>query len=336
MKRLIKYHNIYSSDGAQFSTCSTRYEVLPVLLPDTAGNKELRAAAMRLGIRLKGNVTAVKPAPRGYRDITVTHAVKVDETVKAERWRQAEEYRVYLGLVDLSSFENKTLAPVESVNNDISDDDAFRIEDAQHYGVMDTGETVDGGVVLVMDGWHYYHQMPLLGYSLSSFEKARGVTEHGFHDDTEQCSNCGLYDSSDNGYTYNFRYLESAGNLGINCGCYAKHCQNNVEDFANNTDTPIELEDAKKLQKQGRLQFVERFIGGMTDGRGGYWYGKGDGSGYCREGTPAKVLAELLAKEPKSEFVFTHDESGQFQTYFSVWRLMPEVQKKHTTKRKAG
>ena len=54
----------------------------------------------------------------------------------------------------------------------------------------------------------------------------------------------------------------------------------------------------------------------MVDGRGGYFNGKS-----TREGTPKSVLAEYMALKPDSVFLFTHDESGQFQTYFSIWEI---------------
>ena|SRR3990167_2843335 len=56
--------------------------------------------------------------------------------------------------------------------------------------------------------------------------------------------------------------------------------------------------------------------GGMTDGRGGWFRGE-----LTREGEPETVLAELLERNPEGEYVFSHDESGQFQVYFSVWRV---------------
>jgi hypothetical protein len=49
MKRLIKFWGNYS-DKCEFSNCSTKYEILPILVDDAAGNKELQELALSNGI----------------------------------------------------------------------------------------------------------------------------------------------------------------------------------------------------------------------------------------------------------------------------------------------
>jgi hypothetical protein len=161
--------------------------------------------------------------------------------------------------------------------------------------------------------------MSLLGYSRESFEKVLGITEEGFYDDTESCSQCGKYDSRDNGYTYNFRYIESTGNLGVNCGCYSEFAESPeaIEAYTDSPDHAIEADAIKAHVKAKRLKFIERFVGGMTDSHRPHYF---DGEP-VRVSTPEKVLAELKAKYPKRSYVFSHDESGQFQTYFSVYQV---------------
>jgi hypothetical protein len=158
----------------------------------------------------------------------------------------------------------------------------------------------------------------LAGYSLESFEKVLDINDHGFEDDTDNCSECGLFDSRDNGYTYNFQYVESMGNLGINCGCFDKYTSTDegIDHYSDNASECMELSAAKKLARKGKLKHLERFIGGWTDGRGGYYEGKS-----VREGKPESVLEEFQAKYPDRSFVFTRDSSGQFQTYFSIWEI---------------
>ena len=90
--------------------------------------------------------------------------------------------------------------------------------------------------------------------------------------------------------------------------------QDNWEECINDCKTSVELDVAEKLEEQKKIKHLERFIGGMTDGRGGMYDGES-----TREGNPVEVLAEYQDKHPDKQFLFTHDESGQFQTYFSIW-----------------
>lgn len=329
MKRAIKYYSQYASDGANFSTCSTKYEILPGLYPDSAGYDELCAIAEKNGMVEQGSAEISDRAT-----IKITHSILLLETKKIITNSFRDEYEdraVYLGFVVL--INSNLFPPLVTLNNEppkrsrgdllndlISEGMGYRLGiDAVGYHGQDEKH------IIVMSGWHYYHVLPLLGYSLEKLKQECKIEDEFFYDSVSQCSDCGDYDDSEGTYTGNFRYVESYGEFGINCGCFAAFCLNNVESFANDPKNPLELEQAETLQKKRRLKHIERFIGGMVDGRGGYYAGKS-----CREGVPEKILAQLLKDNPKKQYVFTHDESGQFQTYFSVWELKPKRKTKRT------
>lgn len=331
MKRVIKYWNKYQSDEAlRFSDCSTEREILPILVPDDAGEAELLAIAQRLALEVSGSALEHNEhtAGRGYTDFKITHAVQVGTKQTQQAWREPEVFPVYLGFITLP--KRGPLPVLKGVDTELTKDQVNDVlGELDVYGIHDVGETVDGGIVLVKSGWDYFHAMPLLGYSLKSFEHriAGDETwdefdtpniEHGFYDDTQRCDECGKFDNRDDGYNYNFREFEGDW-LGIRCGCFDEACKGNIDPFVNNTENCMELSVAESLESDGELEHVERFISGMVDGRGGSFNGE-----YCREGDPKTVLDELLKAEPDGQFVFTHDESGQFQSYFSVWRVVDD------------
>ena len=319
MKRLIKYHSHYNE--IKFSDCSTRYEILEYLVDDSAGNKELRDYADALGYERVGNVKVlVKELSEHHSSLMITHSVKLNETVQGQYAYSDKEYQVYLGFITIDDRvrqydTNFRLLPIESINNIINDDLAREIVCNQEYGVSDVAKIGDD-MYMIMEGWNYYHDISMLGYSLSEFEKHFEVQESTFSDEVSSCHECGEWMSDDNGCTYNYRIV-GCTLLGLECGCYHKHAKDNYMDVVNNGKEFIELDVAKELEDEGKLEFVERFIGGMTDGRGCYYNGED-----TREGEPSEILKELLNKSPNNNYIFTHDESGQFQTYFSVWRVI--------------
>lgn len=303
MKRVIKF----TQENPIFSDCSTKYEIMPILMPDSADCSDLARIANNLDLQVSEDFTAesLKYSCALY----VTHAVCVSQV--------GSDRKQWLGFITLPKHSQKYYLDLkESIGNEMTTEDASNTVNNQHYGVDEYGETVDGGVVLVTSGWNYFHEIPLLGYSLEHFEQLLGVTEHGFYDDTERCQACGKFDSRDNGYRYNFREVDG-GYFGVNCGCYHEAGKDAYESYINSSDKAIEGSIAKELESEGTLEHVERFIGGMVDGRGGYYAGKP-----TREGKPESILKALLSKEPKARFIFSHDESGQFQTYFSVYRVV--------------
>lgn len=360
MKRLIRYHNSHEQDGAAFSDCSTKYTVLPVLVADDAGAKELVAAAKNMEGQIplvtedmvigpdiakvaKFNFTHVmkqggEVTPTGKPAVEwrpqhgphrVTHAVQIGE-VDVKDYHDTRKQPEWLGFITLARSEE--IKPSKRPGKKMTKAQARHVVEYTEFGVQDVGETTDGKIIIVKSGWEYYCGLPLHGYSLESFQEAEGITEEGFHDDTSSCQSCGKFDSNDDGRQTNFREVNGEY-LGINCGCYGETCMSDdaLEDFTDNEKKGMELEFAHKWMEQGRLKFVERYMGGWTDpGRGGYWGGADErnemkGSyGSCMAANPDKIVKEWQEKNPNGHFVISHDESGQFQSYWSLWQVMDE------------
>ena len=327
MKRVVKFWNRYQSDEGQYSTVSTGIEVLPILVPDNAGIKELNAIVKQLGLKKIGGVKKGRPYKQSWHKQRLTHYIKLDEMFDP-KFSSNEKYPLNLGFIQLPD-SNYPLAPTEAIKTKMTEEQAILVRDATAYGVQDTGELYNpnpktkGDYIMVMQEWNYYNDLELMGYDLEHFEKLLGVTDRYFEDSVESCSNCGIYDHKDNGYVYNHTYVEGEGKFGHRCGCYDEYCKNHIEDFANNPDKPLNRDLAVELINEKKLKLLETFIGGMTDGRGGYFNGKP-----TREGMPKGVLAEYQEKMPDAEFVFVHEESGQFQTYFSICKIMPKRKRK--------
>jgi len=318
MKRMIKYHSIYASDGPRFSTSSTRYEILPNLYDDSAGIPELKARAKELGLRTNGIAKDLKET-NGWREIQITEAIILAKKVEGYKRnycdKKGEMVTQYLGFVKI--VECHTLTPRQTINNTAAKDSLYEIIngcDAYRLGIEDCGEAENGEYWLIMSGWHFYHHIPLLGYSLDKFFKANKVDDTYFYDSVNRCTECGVYDTIDDGYHYNHR-----DGVGINCGCFAEYSVSNIDDWANEPSKCVEPDTIKTLEKADRIEFIERFVGGMTDS----WRSHSYAGVPVRIGDPTAILAELLDKEPDGNFIFSHDESGQFQTYFSVYRLLP-------------
>lgn len=334
MKRVIKFWNQYSSDAGKFSDCSTRYEILPILVPDSAGPKELLAIARQLGISTQGRKVLTMPDPTGYRrgETRTTHALKTGEVMTRTRFNdKTETFNWYIGFVTLNE-KHGILKPSEKIGKKVTRDQANQIIDGRAYGLSDVGDfSMRASVIddrIVMEHWGYYHEMNLLGYDRDQFEKM--VTrsrknqdgEREFEDSVFSCSDCGTWDSNDNGYTYNYRITDGE-QLGLNCGCYDEHCKENFAKNANNHKKSIEADTANELENDGKIERLETFVGGMTDGRGGYFKGES-----TRPGTPEGVLAEYREKFPKVNFLFIHEESGQFQSYFTIAKLTDKTKRK--------
>ena len=99
MKRMIKYYNIYQSDKAGFSDCSTEYEVLPELVDDKAGFEELKALAAKHGIKLGRKAIA------GEERAKITHAINTMETKEKKGFGcsdKKEMLTVYVGFITLN------------------------------------------------------------------------------------------------------------------------------------------------------------------------------------------------------------------------------------------
>lgn len=314
MKRLIKYWNTYDNYKHFFSNCSTNYELLPIIVDDDAKNKELLEYALRLDYETKGNPLRCKK--KGYNKNAIKNSIQLKEVIKEKEsfWSdKTKSINVYLGFINIPS---GCLEIKDTLKNEMSQDDSYNVVNNQEYGVANVGEHVDGYTVLVKQSWEYYHAIELAGYSIEHFESLYNIKETGFDDDTYMCDGCNKYDDRDDGCAHNHRIIDCEL-LGINCGCYADYMESNFDYYINKDNEALELSVAEKLQEQGKLKHVERFIGGMVDGRGGYYGGES-----CNEGTPKNILKELLGKNENGQYLFTHDESGQFQMYFSVWEVV--------------
>ncbi len=132
----------------------------------------------------------------------------------------------------------------------------------------------------------------------------------------EHCTECydACFDTEDYHDAGDYKWTED----GLVClECFDSYAEDHLDDYTDKSEQCIPLKVAESLESKGRLKFIERFIGGMVDGRGGWFNGES-----VREGHPKNVLEGLKAKHNDCEYVFSHDESGQFQTYFSVWKLI--------------
>lgn len=317
MKRVIKYWDSIGNDP-KFSDCSTKYEILPYIVDNHETGERLVEIANELGLEFVGNVQYFEnPLNRPGR---ITHYLQLKEKIEMS-YSVEKQKTVRLGFITLNT--DGPLKPSVEPNQIVDEESAHEIINSQHYGVNDLGEHVDGGTVLVKSGWNFYHEIPLLGYDLDHLvENIWKIDKEGFYDDTFRCYECNIFDFYDNGYEKNYRVIDGAL-LGINCGCHNEYCEDNWREiFINNTDQPLEPKTAQKLAANKEIVFCERFIGGMTDRRGGYWHGSGPGNGPCREGDPETVLQEYLDRNPEEQYVFTFDEAGQFRSYFSIWRVV--------------
>lgn len=310
MKRLIKYWNTYESDKNNFSNVSTNFEVLPIIVDDTASNKELRTLAKELGLETQGNVASFEGGK-------LTHSLKLKEVKTKERWGKIESMQCYIGFIKVDD----TLPVLESINNDMTAEQAIEIINNQAYGIRDA-ITINGESMVLIDSWDAFSALSFAGYSLEAFAKhydcldSQGKAETVFDDSVFQCGECGEWDYNDNGYTYNYRIIGHEI-IGERCGCLHEVQKRMVDEYIDDSSQAIELDTAKELESENKLEHLERFIGGMVDGRGGYYDGK-----YTRESNPEKALDEYREKFPDSQFIFSHDESGQFQTYFSIWKVL--------------
>lgn len=329
MKRLIKFYTRYTShnDKVEFSTCSSKMEVLPYLVDDKAGPAVLMRLAKELGLRTKGQ--AVKVTSKGYSRSRITHAVALTSYVASESsMYKGEKYREYLAFIPCP--QSDVLTPSAAIGQVLTADQAYSIVNGQELGIQEVGEHLDGKTILVKEGWEFYTDLRILGYDHEQFLKVMGAEDYGFSDDTFTCSGCQKMESNDSGHTVNYRIV-GCEMLGIGCGCYDEHAASvdGLDDYAGKSDEAMELSAAKVHAEAGRIVFIERFIGGMTDpGRGGYWHGDDDSdadyaeSGTVRNGRPAAILKALKAADPKGVYMFSHDDSGQFQSYFSVWKVI--------------
>jgi hypothetical protein len=315
MKRAIIFHSPYKSDEGKFSTSSTKYEALPVIFKSEAGNNELRTLAQEMNLKTVGNVKTNEDQRGSFK---ISHYIKLDDYVTDKSWGDEKRYQKCLGFIELPRYSDQydQLPPIANLNRKLTRDQAYEIVNNQNYGVNDV-VTIDNEVLVVMDGWSYFHEIKLLGYSIDSFEEQMGAEDRTFEDEVFRCGECGESDWNDTGYEYNYKIYQDCI-VGTRCGCYDEAVKNDFSSYVNNSDECIEASIAETLESDGQIEFIQRFVGGMTDpGRLHSFNGES-----VETGQPDSILKQLTAKEPKGEFLFVHDESGQFQTYFSVYRVL--------------
>lgn len=324
MKRLIKYWNQYNSDGARFSTCSTHYEVLD-LVNDDFHYKELKQLAETHGFETVGKCFDPSRDDKSWgRSFKITEAIKLKEVHQETNCGKIEEYQYYLGFIEIKEDRYVDLPPVETANTPLPEelDDECTVHaicNGQAFGVDDVREIGDSGLHIVIQNWNFFHELPLLGYSLESFKEMAGTDEYTFNDKVDFCHRCGAYDWRDGGYTYNFRIVEGGAILGINCGCFDHHCKSDegLESYADNTDSAMEPEAIEHHMEFNNIEFMERFVGGMTDS----WRSHTYNGETVAISSPEEALKKYKSKYPDHSFLFCHDESGQFQTYFSIYKI---------------
>lgn len=148
-------------------------------------------------------------------------------------------------------------------------------------------------------------------------------------DGLSSCEECGMaYDTES--YDSNPGYV-IAGDCSFVCrnGCFGEWLKRyGLDDYINQSNKALPIECAEALEKNKSLKFIRRYIGGMVDpGRGGY-YSDGKHKGLVDNGQPDEVLRTLLEQSPNTKYVLSHDESGQFQTYWSVWQVISKPKSK--------
>ena len=311
MKRLIKYTESYNY-GPKFSTCGTKYEILHAVLNDEDGLDKLQLYADNNGLTVLDRGTV----ENNYnRPLVVTDWLRIEDKEILVHGKPAN-LKQYLGLITLDT--SGPLKPVSDCTGQLTLENCQRICMDQEYNISDVGEYQGGGTMLVIEGWGWYHHLPLLGYSMEQLHELMEITDEGFSDDTFRCGECGIYDHGNGGYIYNHRIVNECELLGVNCGCYDEYIKDNWTDMIN-TVTPIECNVA---ESEDALIHVQRWITGMMDpGRGGYYGGQ-----QCDPCDDPKELFEgLVSRFPEDGFVITHDESGQFQTYFSIYAVVTNM-----------
>jgi len=183
MKRLIKFYNIYQNDNnladgiPNFSHCSTKFEVLPYLVEDDAGPKELEALAKKLKLRTKGRIRHNKTNKPGYYLYSshLTTAVMLTSKAHDKEMCSKETYQEWIGFITLP--KSKVLKPVTKPGKRITKKQAYDIINFRELGVSGTYDYVNGDFIVVKSGWNFYTDMRLLGYDHEQFLKVIGAKE---------------------------------------------------------------------------------------------------------------------------------------------------------------
>lgn len=313
MKRLIKFWQTYETEGIKFSSCSTNYEVIPVIVGTDASNKELRLLSEKLKIKTAG---CVKKGT-GTRPLTITHAIKLKERKKVSDYscgnkRGFNWHTMYLGFIDISLNEYCKTKVMEDCTGKLNRDTFETIISDSFFNVQDIIK-LDGEDTALVTSWDAFHWPELLGYQKwDTLLKDLEIEDSVFDDSVFQCGACGEWFYNDNGHTFNYRLVNKCELYCLDC---AKDFESkNIEEYLDNAQKCVQSETLQKMDDSS-YEKLETFITGMCDGRGGSFDGE-----FTRELTPEEVLKEYKGKTPDSKFFFVHEESGQFQTYFSIYK----------------
>jgi hypothetical protein len=288
--------------------------VLPLIVTEEAGTIELQEACNQFNCEIQSGVVQPKTS-RYRRDLTITHAIKIGQKEINNSFRsETKIVSEYIGFITLPENHNNCLEPIEDCAGKIDFEDFYNILNDQCYDFYDVAE-IDNETLLVTSSWSAYHYTGLIGYQeFDQLLKDLEIDGQVFDDSVSRCDECGAWMYNDAGYTYNYRII-GCTLVGVDCGCMESlQAESYTSDFyLNNADNCIERSTADQLVENNEIQILETFIGGMVDGRGGYINGQS-----TREGVPSEILAEYIEKYPDYNFIFIHEESGQFQSYFSI------------------
>lgn len=328
MYRAVKFTQAYPSDGNVVSELHAERAQYLDHLSETDSAAQLKAIATQHGWAFKTHSVKVK-SERSQRYggqggmLRTTRVIELAERGESLFYREPNGAPVYLAWVELPEID--ALPPRVNVSDDVSEDEIENYrQNANDYdiGVGQFGDDEDGNAVIAVSSHAFWHIGPALGYSVAAMCAMYGGTEDSitFDDQVFYCQGCNTLQEDTDGYNYRFRIVDSEM-FGIACGCAADAELEHLDTYVNEPEKQIQPDTAELLVKAGKLEHVARYIGGMVDpGRGGYYDGE-----RVENGQPDDVLAQLLENEPDAEFVLSMDEAGQFQVYWSVYRVVQAV-----------
>lgn len=323
MYRAVKFPQMYASDGSALRALHADRATFLDIVSATDSAAELKKIATDMGLAYhKKSVRAVNK----YHDYQMPATTRVIELVERETTRfglrSDETSPIYLAWVKIPEVAGLPIRTV--VSDDVSDAEIenFRLEgDYSQLGIGQYGDDENGKCVIAVGDHSFWAIGPLLGYSVNAVCAMLGGAEDNitFDDQVFYCQGCNTLQEDTDGHMYRYRQVD--GELfGIACGCAAEAELECIEDYVNEPDKQITAESAERLVESGNLVHVARYIGGWTDpGRGGYYDGES-----VENGEPEGVIKALLEASPDASFVCSVDESGQFQTYWSVYRLIED------------
>src|ERR1035437_2729613 len=133
MKRVIKFWSHYENDtkNGVFSDCSTKYDILPIVVEDNAAQADLKRIAKDLGLKTIGSAkkTKIKEGYRRY-NTDITHFIKLNETKPGSKWDN-KTMQVCLGFITIKDIG---LPIKKRANSKVTEEHAMDLRDAQEIG----------------------------------------------------------------------------------------------------------------------------------------------------------------------------------------------------------